>query len=245
MEHQPDPMQSLLLWNLAANQGSAWLADLKSTLAEKSKRTPLIQAGLIVEEKRPRVRAGKRAAQAIQLTLEDKGWAWLADHPHAPISQSKAAADVLQAVLGIIASHLERNRLALADFMTAEAAEATPPSASNSQPASPEAPQHSSIEDPDASLGELLETRIADAYAELANYRSAARVRLADLRQRLSDWSPEQVNVALQKMTRDGRVVLNRLDNPLEITADDEAAKLVTGLGDPRHIMHMEILAHV
>lgn len=237
MEHHPDPMQSLLLWSLAVKQGTAWLADLKGALADKSKRTSLIRAGLIVEQKRPRVRVGKRTVRAIQLTLEDKGWAWLADHPHAPISQSKAAADVLQAMLGIIAVHLERNRLALADFMLPAGTESTAPSPGDSPPAR--------NAEPDAPLSELLESRIADAYAELAHHRSAARVRLADLRRRLSDLSHEQVNSTLQKMTREGRVVLNRLDNPLEITAEDEAAKLVNGLGDPRHIMHMEVLAHV
>lgn len=245
MEHHPDPMQSLLLWNLAVNQGTAWLADLKGTLADKSKRTSLIRAGLIVEQKRPRVRAGKRTVRAIQLTLEDKGWAWLADHPTAPISHSKAAADVLQALLGIIAVQLERNRLALADFMTPDAVEAALPVVTEPRPARIEKPQRFNAEEPDESLGELLESRIADTYAELAHHRSAARVRLADLRRRLSDLSPEQVNAALRKMTREGRVVLNRLDNPLEITAEDEAAKLLTPLGDPRHIMHMEILAHV
>jgi len=245
MEHQPDPMQSLLLWSLAANRGSAWLADLKSTLADKSKRMSLIHAGLILEEKRPRVRAGKRTVRAVQLTLEDKGWAWLADHPHAPVSQSKAAADVLQALLGMIAVHLERNRLALADFMTPDAAEAPLPSVAEPLPAQVKTPQRFNAEEPNESLSELLESRIADAYAELAHHRSASRVRLADLRRRLPDLTREQVNATLQKMTREGRVVLNRLDNPLEITAEDEAAKLLTGLGDPRHIMHMEILAHV
>ncbi len=237
MEHQPDPVQTLLLWNLAANQGSAWLADLTSTLTDKSKRASLVRDGLIDEQKRPRVRAGKRTVQAIQLTLEDKGWAWLADHPTAPVSQSKAAADVLQGLLEILAVHLERNQWLLSDFMTPDATAGTEPSPADPLPADDE--------ELDNSLDEMLETRIANAYAELANHRSAARVRLADLRRRLTDLSREQVNAALQKMTRDGRVVLNRLDNPLEITAEDEAAKLVTGLGDPRHIMHMEILAHV
>lgn len=245
MEQQPDPMQSLLLWSLATQQGSAWLADLKSSLADKSKRDPLIRAGLIAEEKQPRVRAGKRTVQAIRLTLEEKGWAWLADHPDTAVSQSKAAADVLQALLKIVATYLEHNRLALAEFMTPEAAAPSEPLPIGPIPTAERVPVTAYAEEPDDCADEQIESRIAQAYAELANFRSTARVRLANLRQRLSDLPDERVNAALQRMTRDGRVVLNRLDNPLEITAEDEAAKLVTGLGDPRHIMHMEISAHV
>jgi hypothetical protein len=236
MDHHPDPVQALLLWNLAANKGSAWLADLKSTLTDKSRRDLLIQSGLISEQKCPRVRAGGRTVRATQLTLEEKGWAWLADHLDAPISQSKAAADVLQLFLAAMQAHLDRHNLALADFMSLEPAE-------DAEPPSPHQPPTAELDEPQPI--ELTASRIATIYASLTQNRSNHRVKLADVRRELSDLARADVDAALQRMASDGIIVLGRLDNPLEITAEDETAKLLTGLGDPRHIMHMEIHAYV
>ena len=97
----------------------------------------------------------------------------------------------------------------------------------------------------DVPATDVIADRIVMAYRSLAHDRSNGRVRLKDLRRKLSDVPREQLDFVLSKMTRDGVVVLNRLDNPREITPEDDAAKLISPLGDPRHIMHMEIPAHV
>jgi len=85
--------------------------------------------------------------------------------------------------------------------------------------------------------------RVALAYARLAGNESFARVRLADLRGELASISREELDAALQQLASDGVIILNRLDDPREITAEDKEAMLRTVLGDPRHIMHMEIPA--
>jgi hypothetical protein len=40
-------------------------------------------------------------------------------------------------------------------------------------------------------------------------------------------------------MQRSGRIVLYKLDNPAEISAEDEAAALFIA-GEPRHIVYLE-----
>lgn len=270
MEKNPDPAQTLLLWHLATHGGEAWLADLPATLASKPRRSGLIRDGLIAEEKQPRPRPGKRTVQALQLTLQEKGWAWLADHLDAPLSPSKAAAAVLQRLLAALQSHLERHRLALADFLVSDNLRADADPATSSEAAQKGAaldeteqgravaprPAQRDLQQPDrgelqlagsldAAQSDPVEARITAAYAVLAEQRSNGRVRLAALRRELADLPRETLDAALQRMLRAGKLVLGRLDNPLEITPEDDAAKLLTGLGDPRHIMHMEIPAHV
>lgn len=288
MEKNPDPAQTLLLWHLATHGGEAWLADLPATLASKPRRSGLIRDGLIAEEKQPRPRPGKRTVQALRLTLQEKGWAWLADHLQAPLSPSKAAAEVLQGLLAALQLHLERHRLALADFLVGDHASgdaAVPESdtgdsgAGDSDTRQGEAaldamgqgragqgravapqPATGDFQPPacgglqpagglaaatDAAPDDSVAERITAAYAVLAEHRSNGRVRLAALRSELADLPRETLDTALQRMLRAGKLVLGRLDNPLEITPEDDAAKLLTALGDPRHIMHMEIPAHV
>lgn len=234
MEYHPEPIQVLLLWKLATNNGAAWKADIKPAhITDKSKRDALVHYGLISAETRKREAPGKRATRGLFITLEEKGWAWLADHLDAPISRSAAAADVLQSILGMLQHHLDKRRLVLADFIEIieqDAMDRVAPIASEAAAA------------PTATV---VESRIVAAYKSLADQQTNQRIRLSDLRRELSDLSREQVDRALHKMANDGVIVLNRLDNPLEITRGDEAASLVSPLGDPRHIMHMEIPAHV
>ena len=227
MDYHPEPIQVLLLWKLATNNGVAWKADVKPAhITDKPRRDPLVRDGLISAETRKREIPGKRPTRGLFITLEEKGWAWLADHLDAPISRSAAAADVLQSVLRLLQIHLDRRQLVLADFIEIEEQNAIE---TITQPPPPEE----------------IESRIVAAYASLADKRSNQRIRLRDLRGELSDLPREQLDQALNKMTREGVIVLNRLDNPREITPEDDAAKLVSPLGDPRHIMHMEITAHV
>ncbi|TWT94167.1 hypothetical protein Pla100_37770 [Neorhodopirellula pilleata] len=62
---------------------------------------------------------------------------------------------------------------------------------------------------------------------------------------RISHVIQQQLDETLQRMSRTGVMVLNRLDNPAEIAADDRAAEFTTSIGEPRQIIHMEEPAHV
>ena len=100
MEYVPEPIQVLLMWKLATADGQMWKSDIKPAhMTDKPKRAALVHHGFISVETRKREVAGKRPSQSLLFTLEERGWAWLADHLDAPISRSSAAADVLQLLL--------------------------------------------------------------------------------------------------------------------------------------------------
>lgn len=246
-EYEPSPSQVLLIWRLAGLNGEAWLADITpAALGKKLHRDSLLRAGLIDEETRRRERAGKRATRGTYITLTDEGWAWLAEHLDAPVSKrGRAAADVLEMILRKLKVHLRGHRIALADFITGEPEAGAPASPSlephSAQPAS--ADPAATPTAPQLDLSQVIQ-RIRSTYARLADNRPGARVRLADLRRELADISRSQLDQALEQMTRAGSVVLNRLDNPAEISPADDEAKILTELGDPRHIMHMELTVH-
>lgn len=244
MNFVPQPAQVVLLWKLITTQGEAWKSDIQPVhLTEKKLRDDLVRHGFISEEKRKRERKGRRASTSgIYLRLEEKGWEWIANHMTATLSRSRATADVLEFVLRSLSQHLARHGFALADFM----AEQNKISGAGFQPAAGEESwQAGSLPHNIIFNVSTVEEQIAAAYSVLTDQRSNVRVRLADLRNALSDIPNEQFDNAVRNMLRTGEVVLNRLDNPREIAPEDEAAKILTALGDPRHILHMEIPAYV
>ena len=64
-------------------------------------------------------------------------------------------------------------------------------------------------------------------------------MRLAALRDRLGEVPRDRLDSSLLEMQDAGRVVLYRLDNPLELTAADHQAALVIG-ENPRHLVYLE-----
>jgi hypothetical protein len=246
IEFNPEQKQVLLMWKLAFAGGEIWLKELPSGLASKSKRDSLISSGLILEEKRTQQTPGKRKQKLIRVILEDKGWAWLSDNMDSPIWESKAAADVLRAALTSLGAFLEKKHLALADVISAQSdrpeSDSSIPEAIDIDKASEST--HVSRTEPDFAAPSL-EERIGTAYSELVEGRVDGQVRLADLRARLSDTPRESLDEALERMSREGRIILGRLDNPKEITAADDDAKITTSYGEPRHLLFMEIASHV
>jgi hypothetical protein len=63
------------------------------------------------------------------------------------------------------------------------------------------------------------------------------RVRLADVRRRLRSMSRAEQDAALIEAQLAGAIVLYRIDDPMDITAADEAAA-VSVAGQPRHILY-------
>lgn len=236
IETELNEKQRLLLWRLATAGGSEWLGDIAVGLSTKPIREGLIRSRLISEGKQTRKVPDKRTTHALRLTLEDRGWAWLADHMDLPIWKSNAAAEVLAGLLGQLREYCRRNEVALGEVFSSPV-ESTPPSDSG-------APVLETGATTDVSVGPArtsVRDQIVAAYAQLAGNRSNARVRLADLRRRLAGLTRAEVDASLRQLVSDGSVVLNRLDNPIEITTDDEAAMIRNSLGEPRHILHMEL----
>ena len=82
------------------------------------------------------------------------------------------------------------------------------------------------------------EQSIREAYLALTHGEKRRRVRLADLRREAS--VPEQVlNDTLLAMQIAGQVVLYKLDNTAEISAEDERAALYIA-DQPRHVVYLE-----
>jgi len=208
-------MERLLLWRLAL-AGGAWLKDLKPTPDTKH-RSALKAAGLLTEEKRKPPQGGP-AATFLELT--DAGWNWLGTHATEPMTLNPRAttAPTLEALVLKLGAYLEVKHELLADFLEPRQAAR----------ASTDVPALASVAG-----------RVASAYRKLADGRQGVRIRLADLRDELSDVPRDDLDRAIMNLATDGTAVLYQLDNPLEMEPRDHTAALRTPAGDVRHILYM------
>jgi hypothetical protein len=176
-------------------------------------------AGLVAEEKRKPAQGGP-AATFLELT--DAGWHWLGTHATEPMTLNPRAttAPTLEALVLKLGNYLHSKQENLADFL---------------HPTS-EAP--SSAVEPSAAT-EGLAGRVAAAYEKITGGRLAVRVRLADLRDALSDVPRDEFDRAIRSLAADGIASLFPLDNPLEIEPRDHEAAVRTPAGDLRHILYM------
>ena len=261
IETELSEKQRLLLWRLAVAGGGMWLSEIAGGLSGKPLRDGLIRSRLISEEKQEKKVPGKRTTRPLFIILEDRGWAWLSDHMDLPIWRSNTASDVLQGLVSQLRAYMDRQQIALGELLSntqaashaagisdhqdaivnaaADTPRADTPRAETPRADTPRA-DTPRAEIPRADTA-VVRQEIAATYARLASKQSNSRVRLAAIRHELSEFAREDVDVALRAMLNDGEIVLNRLDNPAEITLEDEAAMIKTSLGDPRHIMHMEL----
>lgn len=246
IETELSEKQRLLLWRLAVAGGGMWLSEIAGGLSGKPLRDGLIRSRLISEEKQEKKVPGKRTTRPLFIILEDRGWAWLSDHMDLPIWRSNTASDVLQGLVSQLRAYMDRQQIALGELLSNTQAASHAAGISDHQDAivnaAADTPRADTprAETPRADTA-VVRQEIAATYARLASKQSNSRVRLAAIRHELSEFAREDVDVALRAMLNDGEIVLNRLDNPAEITLEDEAAMIKTSLGDPRHIMHMEL----
>ncbi len=109
------PRQALAFWKLLFIDKDPTMTEFTKNLglARKIKgteeRQQMINAGLIELEKRGR---------ANYVMLTDKAWKVAADNFDAPISQSKFAADVLQALLKRLQLFIQNSNITLAEIMS-------------------------------------------------------------------------------------------------------------------------------
>lgn len=154
----------------------------------------------------------QRRGAATHLIATDGAWEWASAHLDTELSASKVAAPILRNVLRQVGKFLAQRDLALADLMLDEAA----------------SPPPRDVHD-----------RIRQAIWDIAGGSAKKRVRLAELRDRLGEVPRNRLDSSLLEMQDAGRVVLYRLDNPLELTAADHQAALVIG-ENPRHLVYLE-----
>lgn len=222
-----EPKHHLLLWRLAALGGGEFLTNLTAE-GEKSIRQPLLRDGLLMEEKKQNP-AGKSKRPAMFLSLTDRGWSWCAGHlawPHKNPSQKAARvlADLLPRLGRLFANG--QTAFSLADFISKTSAE------SNEEPS---ANFNTPPIDPDP---QTLQAAIRTQCLELGQGKENVRIRLADLRERLSAFPQSEVTNQILVLSKARELTLYRLDNPREIQAEDREAAIHTSTGEERHILY-------
>ncbi len=224
MSDQLTTAEQRLLWQLVANPGGEFESVLKPTNAKRT-REALVRAELIEVEKRVRPSRSKRKVKATYLSLTDAGWAWCNQNMvwHKP---SGKAEQFLNALLQRLKVLFERQCAvaSLADFIVNTAPETAPSSA----------PPTGNEVAPNTGLG----ARIRATCLELGGGREAVRVRLADLRRRLVDVPAVELTAGVRELSRRGELMLYPLDDPRQITPDDEAAAIRSSTDVPQHILY-------
>lgn len=238
MEFTPDPLQTLFMWRLLADDGGAFQQGLKPDLS-KPKRDPLVKAGLLEVVKR---RKSERARPANFLQLTDAGWEWAAAHLDAEVStRSTAAGPILHALMTKLKTHLARENVSLADFVrpsdeeivAGRVADAQSPAVAGSTETAVSAETLPPTETDSAV------DRVRHVCARLAQSQRGVRIYLADVRRELADVDRGAVDQALRELESDRTLVLYPLDNPQEIRPQDAAAALTNSAGRPRHIAYL------
>jgi len=247
MSFEPNPQQVFLIFSmLFGRTASEKEPSFSAAPIEKAPRDALERAGFIRCELRGR---------STYIVLEERAWAWAAEHLSAqlpgrpkrkprgkPTAKSKEkrarkpnASDVLEAVLSRLQNFLREHDHALADFVRAAGA-------SSETAAGARSAELTSDVEP-AGRGELtmsseLESRVRNACLELAHGAVKQRVRLKDLRAKVLGGRSD-LDRALLKMQNEGKLVLFRIENPAELTPDDERAALYVA-DNPRHLVYLE-----
>lgn len=203
------PLLVLLMWNLLFTGDEPMVSKAKPGV-DRKRLVPLLEAGLIVLEKRGR---------ANHIVLTDRAWQWAEENLDAPFSTTTSVTIALRGLLPRLKHYLQQSGTPLAELLGAvEAAE---------EAAEPSAVGTASIDD-----------AIRDAYLALSGGRWEIAVGIGHLRERLGVWTREEQDEALLRMQSERRLVLYPNENPLDIDDVDRAAALYLG-GDPRHLVYM------
>jgi len=224
MPFKPSPIQTLALWSLFfTDQAPPMQSKLKPKLDPKQ-RKELIDAGLITLKKKGR---------ASYVFLTEKAWAWASDHLDAPFSHTTNAAAPFASLLSTLKKYMTAQGIPLVEMLN--------PSetiSSDEKKALRPTPEKA----PGATAGggndEHREQRVKRAYLEASGGQWDVRVRMADMRKKLMDIPPKSLDAILRKMQLDQKLILYPLDDPSEISPEDDAAVVVAG-GRKNHILYM------
>jgi hypothetical protein len=172
-------------------------------------RNDLVSAGVLCVHKR-----NGRGYVALGEDADE----FVMKHMGAPLPPKALAAPLLRNVFERIREFLQTQGCSLADFR------------GNAPVTEPERPATEARMAP--------EQAIREAYLALTHGEKRRRVRLADLRRKLS--VPKDVlDRTLLSMQTAQQVVLYKLDNTAEISPDDEQAALYVS-DQPRHLVYLE-----
>lgn len=215
MSESLPPILVLLMWNLLFTDDEPMVSKAKPGV-DKKKLAPLLDAGLVVLEKRGR---------ASHIVLTDRAWQWAEDNLDAPFSTSTNVTIALRGLLPRLKHYLKQSGTPLAEILGAVEPPNAPAAAASSAPAETKAP--------------AIDGAIREAYLALSRGQWETRVRLAHLRERLAAYARQDQDTALLQMQAAGRLVLYRLDDPQDTFDADRAAALYLG-SDARHLVYMK-----
>lgn len=235
MSFKPDPRQSLCILGMLFGQTDAerepMMSKVKPELNPKQRKA-LVDAGLLETQLRGR---------ANHLLPTDAAWQWASAHLDTELLDSKLATPILHNVLVQLGKFLATRELALADLILVSAEPVADEAVAREESEPPDiahgAAQNGSASY-DSSPNELCD-RIRRAIWDIAGGTAKKRVRLSELRNRLGELPRSRLDALLLEMQAAGRVVLYRLDNPVELTSADHHAALLIG-ENPRHLVYLE-----
>lgn len=194
---------------------------VSATPLEMREWKPLERAGFVELTKRKNPET-KRLATFV--TLTDRAWASMNENLAGPVWETKQAARLLSRILARVSALLDRHDETLASLVSQSVA---------SDDATPAGEGAARV------TRSRLSNRVREVCLQLGGGRARERIRLRELRALLSDLSREEVDNALKELQAEHRLNLLRLDNPAEVTPEDEAAALLVA-GNPRHILYLE-----
>jgi hypothetical protein len=219
LTQNPNPTQALLLYGLLVRHGVSPQADLVPKV-KKSDREGLAKKNLISVEK---------AGRGFQLALSDLGWAWVAANLSAELPPPQQTLSLLLKRLDV---HLKKSDETLADFIGPAPEQA--PATKSSDKVGKARPKTGKAKAPTATA---LRKRIETAYLELTKGRKNEAIRLALLRQQLSDLDRATVDGALSRILKgDKKASLMRHDDPHQLEAEDHEAAFAPA-GEPFHVI--------
>jgi len=198
--------------------GEVAAKDLKPEI-DKSTRERLESRGLI-ERDCYIMAANGRKVRGLRLT--DSGWMWLCDHFAGDVRSNVQCGRELTAVLHLLRKLSQEKNLTFSELLTRYRSS----SAANGDLS-------------DAMLEERLPAQVRHVCQKLQKHLRTDRLRLTHIRRELGSVANDVLNKTLLAMDSRGEVTLYQMDDPLEITAEDRAAALMTPSGQARHILYL------
>jgi hypothetical protein len=220
LTHDLKPTQALLIFSLLVRHGACAQSELMPKV-KKDDREALLKKKLVNVEK---------IGRGLYLTLTDEGWAWSANNLLTELPPAQQALSDLLARLG---EYLKRKSDTLADIIGTKPVDDRPPEPPPPTKGKKKAPPKK----PKPLTAAAVRARIEAAYLKLTGGRKDETVRLALLRDELSDLDRVVVDAALGRILKgDKKASLLRHDDPQQLERRDHDAAFAPA-GEPFHVI--------
>jgi hypothetical protein len=206
------PKQKVLILDLMSRGGEDFLNNLQSIPYEfKEHRKPLIEEGILFEEKRKKVVDGKeKGGLLVKLSLTDKGWLLLQDLKDLPdLSQIKSYDQIKARIIQGVLSYISANNISFSQIFAKNIG--------------------TDVNQFDANT--LLKTILS---LDKNLFMASGGLRLSVLRKELINEPRDLLDKLLLELQTLDRIVLYRFDTPAR--EEDRKAALIIA-GEPRHYL--------